>query len=230
MLGKAPLGDSWNHLETLVTSRRSFKFPFTDKSVLPEIISDAINLARWAPSAHNAQPWRYIAFFRDDGKQQEIRKKLVDKMSARFAGDLKRDGKDETTIQVTCEASNRCFSNAPVLILACADMSVMDTYPDEERSRNELVMATQSLAASIQLFLLALEAQGLNACWYCAPLFTRESILDTLGLPRCWFPQAFITAGYGRPLNKNGNRRFPLERSLFTPFNVPGGEEHEKYE
>ena len=51
--------DSKNFTEIL-KNRRSYKYNFDSKLVQKISILESIDLARWAPSAHNAQPWRYI--------------------------------------------------------------------------------------------------------------------------------------------------------------------------
>ncbi|HYA77761.1 MAG TPA: nitroreductase family protein, partial [Verrucomicrobiae bacterium] len=39
-------------------------------------------------------------------------------------------------------------------------------------------------------------AEGLGACWYCAPAFCRETVRKVLGIPADAEPQALITMGY----------------------------------
>jgi F420 biosynthesis protein FbiB-like protein len=75
-------------------------------------------------------------------------------------------------------------------------MADMDRYPDEKRSRNEYLMAVQSTAMAVQNLLLAAHAEGLGACWMCAPLFCPDVVSAELDLPADWQPQALITLGY----------------------------------
>ena len=75
-------------------------------------------------------------------------------------------------------------------------MSDMHHYPDEKRRRAEWTMATQSLALAGQNLLLAAHAEGLGACWLCAPLFCANVVRETLDLPPDWEPQAFISLGW----------------------------------
>jgi nitroreductase len=75
-------------------------------------------------------------------------------------------------------------------------MADMDRYPDPKRRRAEWTMATQSLALAGQNLLLAAHAEGLGACWLCAPLFCPEVVRAALGLPEDWEPQAFISLGW----------------------------------
>ena len=56
-------------------------------------------------------------------------------------------------------------------------------------------MGVQSISASATYLLLAFEVRGLAACWYCAPLFVKEIIKNTLNLPSSFIPMAFFTVG-----------------------------------
>ena len=87
-------------------------------------------------------------------------------------------------------------------------MADMDQYPDDRRQQAERVMAVQSVALAAQNLLLAAHAEGLGACWMCAPLFCPDVVRDALALPEDWEAQALIHAGIsGRTaLSETGNR------------------------
>jgi nitroreductase len=53
----------------------------------------------------------------------------------------------------------------------------------------------QSAAAATQNLLLAASANGLGACWCCAPLFCPGVVRRALGLPAGFAPQALVTLG-----------------------------------
>jgi nitroreductase len=72
----------------------------------------------------------------------------------------------------------------------------MDQYSDASRNQNEKTMAIQSVAMAGQNLLLAAHAQGLGACWMCAPLFCQVVVQKTLQCPADWQPQGLITLGY----------------------------------
>jgi nitroreductase len=57
-------------------------------------------------------------------------------------------------------------------------------------------MAVQSVAMALQNLLLAAHAEGLGACWMCAPLFCPDAVQTALDLPDDWEPQALISLGY----------------------------------
>ena len=66
-----------------------------------------------------------------------------------------------------------------------------------------------SVALAGQNLLLAAHAEGLGACWLCAPLFCPDVVRDTLGLPEDWQPQAFISLGW--PDEVPSKAREPLD-------------------
>jgi F420 biosynthesis protein FbiB-like protein len=174
----------------LIRERRSIR-GYTDRPVERGLIERLLTAAIWAPSAHNRQPWRF-AVIRDD----DTKARLADAMNAVLRADLAADGLTPDQIEAHAARRRARLIRAPVLIVLCITMTDMDEYPDEKRSRAEWVMATQSLALAGQNLLLAAHAEGLGACWLCAPLFCPEVVRDTLGLPPDWEPQAFISLGW----------------------------------
>jgi len=179
----------------ILKERRSYKLKFNSKVVDEKIIVDCIDLARWAPSAHNGQFWRYIIM--EKGK---IRERLIDNMNEKLKIDLLTDGKSELFIRNKIMKTRRNFQEAPYLILLCLDTTELEKYPDPERYENEFILGVQSISASATYLLLAFQMNNLAACWYCAPLFSKEIIKDNLNLPDSYIPMAFIAVGY--PLKK----------------------------
>jgi nitroreductase len=116
-------------------------------------------------------------------------------MGAKLRRDREKEGKSPKVIDEEVHASISRFSQAPVIIVVNATMSGMDVYPDHRRQQIERVMAIQSVAAAIQNMLLAAHAEGLGACWFCAPLFCQKEVRKVLSLSDELHPQAIITLG-----------------------------------
>ncbi len=188
----------------LLKKRRSYKLDFISKEIEKRIIENCIDIARWAPSAHNSQLWRYI--FLDDPQK---RLELIEKINEKLRNDLRNDLKNEEFIENKINKTRVQFLQAPCLILSCADTGDLENYSDKERSENEFILGVQSVSASIMYFLLALEVNGLAACWYSAPLFSKEIVKKTLNLPENFIPMAFITIGY--PLKE---QKLPARKGL----------------
>lgn len=190
-------------LYQIMRDRRSIR-RYTDQPVERALIERLLAAATWAPSAHNRQPWRF-AVIRDD----ETKERLAETMNAVLRADLAADGLPSDQIEAHADRRRERLTRAPVLILLCMTMVDMHGYPDETRRRAEWIMATQSVALAGQNLLLAAHAEGLGACWLCAPLFCPEVVRDALGLPEDWQPQAFISLGW--PDEAPSKDREPLD-------------------
>ncbi len=198
-------------VKKILKNRRSYKSPFAPKSVKNKIIEECIEVARWAPSAHNGQFWRYVILERNT-----LRERLIDKMNEKLRLDLKKDGKSEEFIKSKVEKTRDNFLKAPILILLCLDTSGFEKYSDIERAQKEFLMGVQSISNSATYLLLCFEMKNLAACWYCAPLFAENAIKDFLNLPKSYIPMAFFTVGYPLENIKTPNRK-KLKEIIFEP-------------
>ena len=174
----------------VLKQRRSIR-KYRKDPVPLDVAKRIVETAIYAPSAHNAQPWRFI-IISDQGQKEA----LADAMGRVWLAELKRDHKPKTAAQKHVNVSVKRFTSAPMLVICCLAMEGMDAYPDEERQRNERDLAVQSLAASIQNLLLAAHCEGLGACWFCAPAFCKTAVRQTLKIPDNVEPQALVTLGY----------------------------------
>jgi F420 biosynthesis protein FbiB-like protein len=191
-----------------IRKRRSIR-KYQEKEVDLKIVLKALDVARWSPSAHNAQPWRYIIV-----EDRLLKKRLAENMAAAWIQDLKSNGYSGYQIEQLTEGSISLFSDAPVLLIACLSMEDMHQYPDDERRTSEYLMGVQSVAASIMSLLLALHSLNLGASWYCAPLFCQSIVKETLLIPKEVHPQALITLGYADE-SPQPPPRFNLEEIVF---------------
>jgi F420 biosynthesis protein FbiB-like protein len=115
-------------------------------------------------------------------------------MAKAWAADIAKDGIsiEAKTFKLRVER----LATAPALVLACLSMEDMAKFPDEQRQRCERDLAMQSLAAALQNLLLAAHAEGLGACWFCAPAFCKETVREVLEIPDEVEPEALIAIGY----------------------------------
>jgi coenzyme F420-0:L-glutamate ligase / coenzyme F420-1:gamma-L-glutamate ligase len=161
--------------------------------------------AAQAPSAHNRQPWRFLLVA---DRNDKVR--LANAMGARLAADRRRDGDAEAAIAADVARSFQRITGAPIVLVVALTLADMDRYPDEDRARAEWLMAVQSTAMAGQNVLLAAAAEGLGACWMCAPLFCEPEVKRALSLPADWEIQGLVTLGYAarpaptRPRKKLG--------------------------
>lgn len=198
-------------LYKVLKDRRSIrKYPLKDVS--EDVLLRVFSAARWAPSAHNAQPWRFI-MIKDSG----VKRKLAEAMASEWDKDLSRDGVAPEDRERLIKSSIEQFTKAPILIVVCLTMEDMDKYPDERRQEAEYVMAIQSVAAAIQNMLLAAHAEGLGACWFCAPLFCPEIVREVLEVSEGIKPQALITLGHPAERLEPPPRK-PLESIVYQNY------------
>jgi coenzyme F420-0:L-glutamate ligase/coenzyme F420-1:gamma-L-glutamate ligase len=188
-----------------IRGRRSVR-RYLPREVPDEAVERVLEAARWAPSPHGRQPWRFAVVHKD-----ETKRRLADAMGGEWRLNLEMDGQDAEVVQRRLEGSRRRLLDAPVLILLCLYAEELDAYPDPIRQENETTMAVQSLGAAAQNALLAAYDAGLDAGWMCAPLFAPEEVVGALGLDESLVPHALLTLGYadGDPPKRRG--RMPLE-------------------
>jgi F420 biosynthesis protein FbiB-like protein len=188
----------------LIRSRRSIR-RYTEQPVPLEVIERLLNAAMWAPSAHNRQPWRFVVITSD-----WVKAALAGAWGERLRADRLADGDPPDRVDADAARSYARITSSPVVIAVCLSMVDMDTYADTRRKKAEYTMAAQSTAMAVQNLLLAAHAEGLGACWMCAPLFCPDTVAAALDLPADWEPQALITLGFPANEGKPASRR-PLE-------------------
>ena len=195
----------------LIKTRRSIR-NFKPVKVSREVVNAILDLAKWAPSAHNAQPWRIIVI--DD---DAVKAKLATAMGRAWLSDMLKDGVPRSKAEEIVEVESwQRITESPVVLIACLSMEDMHKYSDRRRQKAEYLMGVQSVSAYIQNLLLLAHYYGLGACWVCAPLFCQNTVRKALGLPREIEPQAMVIMGYAAE-NPEPPPRKPLE--AFSAFN-----------
>jgi coenzyme F420-0:L-glutamate ligase/coenzyme F420-1:gamma-L-glutamate ligase len=197
-------------LATLLQSRRSVR-KYLNRPVSPEFIEQILEAARWAPSPHGRQPWRFAVL-----TAQKLKLRLADEMGSTWLQNLQMDGQNAEIVNIRLEKSRQRILNAPVIIIPCLYLEELDHYPDERRQADEKTMAIQSIGAAIQNMLLMAYDLGLDAGWMCAPLFCPEIVCGVLNLDPRLIPQALITVGYAAA-DPQRRERLPLN-SLIVRF------------
>jgi len=178
------------NLLNVFRSRCSVK-EYLPKEISNKVLFRILEASRWAPSAHNAQPWRFIVI-----QDSATKQKLAKAMASRWDNDMSKNGVPKEQRESLVKASVERFENAPIIIIVCLTMENMDEYPDDRRKKIEYFMAVQSVAAAIENMLLAACGEGLGSCWFCAPLFCQDVVRKILKIPQHVDLQALITLGY----------------------------------
>lgn len=191
-------------LEATITGRRSVRRFRTDP-VPKARIARMLDAARWAPSPHGRQPWRFAVL-----TSAETKARLAEAMGAEWIATLAEDDEPPSVIAARLESSRARIRDAPAIILPCLYLEDLDRYPDPARQAAETTMAVQSLGAAIQNMLLAAYHEGLDMGWMCAPLFCPDAVQSALDLPATWLPQALLPLGYAAADPRRRPRK-PLE-------------------
>ena len=185
-----------------IHGRRSVR-RYLQKRVPEDLVERVLEAARWAPSPHGRQPWRFAVITRE-----ATRERLACAMGEEWRANLEMDGQSAEIVEKRIQGSRRRLFDAPVLLLICLYLEDLDAYPDAERQRGETTMAVQSVGAAAQNALLAAYDLGLDAGWMCAPLFCPERVVGALGLDPKLVPHALLTLGYaeGDPPKRRARR------------------------
>lgn len=187
--------------QDLAQQRRSIRH-FRSESVPRSLIEEILQVAMWAPSPHNVQPWRFTVLTRDADK---IR--LAEAMAARLHDDLRADDIAEETIAQQTARSRWRLTTAPVVVVCSLVRDGLVEYQDARRSHFEWEMAVQSVGAVLQTVFLAAAAHDLGTCWMAAPMYCPDEVRSAVDLPDEYAPQALILMGYAASSGKLRDRR-----------------------
>jgi len=199
-------------LSSVIRKRRSIR-RYQPNPIGRAIIERLLLAATLAPSAHNRQPWRFAVL-----DERRAKERLANAMGERLREDRMADGDDQQAVEADVARSYARITEAPLIIVVCANIRDMDQYPDQRRRQAEHLMAVQSTAMAAQNLLLAAEHEGLGACVMCAPLFCPEVVAEVLTLPSAWQPQMLITVGQ-RGNDGKIRPRLPLHEIVAWPSN-----------
>lgn len=192
-------------LEETLFGRRSVR-NYLDLEVPDEYVERVLEAARWAPSPHGRQPWRFAVITKEETKER-----LAGAMGEAWRENLEMDGQEPEVVEKRLEGSRGRLLDAPALVLVCLYLGDLDEYPDEERQSDEKTMAVQSLGAAVENMLLAAYGLGLDTSWMCAPLFTPEMVVEALNLDASLVPHALITLGYAEGDPPKRRSRKPID-------------------
>ena len=189
-------------LETIIKTRRSVR-KWQDKKVPEDLITQAIELATWAPSGGNAQNWKFYAVF-----NKNVIKQLAD--AAQKVGNQIVTWPEAKQIEnVQRYANVSSFGGAPVLIVIAAAQyqSPVDKLL-EAREKNDPLGAEirkarviadskiQGVASFIAHFLLIIHKMGLGGVWMTGPVMAKAEFEKILKVPKDLDVVAMIPVGY----------------------------------
>jgi 5,6-dimethylbenzimidazole synthase len=191
--GGPPAGiATYEQLLTLARYRRSVRAIDPKREVPDELVEKVLEVARWAPSAGNGQPWEFLVI-RDDvmrGRIAELyAKQMADKREMQEAVWGHRNHIGFTG-----------FRNSPVFVLVLGDPRVIDAYPVRtaiEKGENHFI---SSLAQATVFAHLAVASLGLGSQWVSdvSSPYMSTMLKSWLGIPR--FMKIYDMFGIGYPV------------------------------
>ena len=183
----------------VVRKRRSIHH-FTREEVSEEDLRYILEAARWAPSAGNCQPWRFIIV-----REPENIHKIWESTTG-----IELKISPKRSFRVTPQ---NCIKKAPVIIVVCTDPTA---YEGRQASINSDLFCIQDSANAAMHLLLAVCDRGLGACW--VGMFKEEKLREALNIPQPIKPVAIIPIGHTRSKEKPRPRK-PMEKLvLFESF------------
>jgi len=171
--------NNYAHLLELIRSRRSIR-RFSDQAVSRDDIGCLLEAARWAPSNHNRQPWRFLVI---EDKQQISQ--LAEIVSQGLSERMK--SLPEVASQYTSQFKQYAtfFTNAPVLMVVLHKQPVSVSVSVLAGLKNPDLVSGEplSVAMAVQNLLLAAQALGLGTCVLTGPLLVQDALVGALDLP-----------------------------------------------
>ena len=92
---------------TLLRNRRSVR-TYQDRPIERALLEQMVEAARWAPSPHGRQPWRFAIL-----TQHEPKQRLAEQMGETWHTNLQMDGQSEETVNIRLEKSYRRILRSP---------------------------------------------------------------------------------------------------------------------
>ena len=168
----------------LVVKRRSIR-KFRQDLVDNTVIERILEAGRWAPSASNSQPWRFIVI-----TETGIRRKIAEN-STQFSKEAWRKFPPESARYLAARGGSwdkSTMARVPVFVAVCFRLV--------ENIRDELVLGSVWMA--VENMLLAAANEGLGSCIYTFYNMQEEDkIKEILQVPEDYRIACLIQLGYG---------------------------------
>jgi len=145
---------SIDELCELAMNRRSIRGYQKDKEVPEEVIRKILEIARWAPSGGNGQPWEFIVI-----RDKETRDKIADL----FLKQQEHKKEMEMAVRGDAKMTGAGFRNAPVHIIVLGDPRVNESYPIRTREEKSDSHFYTGLGNATLLIHLAATSLGLGS-------------------------------------------------------------------
>lgn len=188
-----------NEVIHAIKQRRSVR-KFEDKKIENETLKEIIQAGRYAPSAKNDQPWKFIVITKKEAIQDlsnMIKKELRKILKLRFIKKISiKELREKETLMflaaVAFSKEDTIFFNAPALVLVLT---------------KDKLFYDESCACCAQNMMLAAYSLGIGSCWigFASVLGLNKKLLQKIGVPKGYHISAALIFGY------------PMETSMKLP-------------
>ena len=187
--------------ELLTTTRSVRKRLDLTRPVSRGVITECLQIAMQAPTASNAQDWRWLVIT-DPGKRAAIAD-IYRSIGERYLPQMAEFESDPQTQRVLASAMSLTdkLADVPVHVIPCLQRRF---------DGNDLVVASSAWASIIPAgwsFLLALRSRGLGSVWTTMHLAREREVAELLGIPdtvtqAALFPVAYTIGTDFRPASR----------------------------
>jgi nitroreductase len=182
----------YTELLELLKSRRSIR-EFTARPVDRDTILRILEAARWAPSNHNRQPWKFIVL-QDTAAIRDLAECVREHLSAKLKAlpSIPAEYASEMVEYATF------FADAPVLIVVLHKRPISAAASVLEGVANPALVSGEALsvAMAVQNLLLAAHALGLGTCVLTGPLLVDKVVMEKLKIPAGLDLNCLVALGY----------------------------------
>ncbi len=179
-------------LFSLIRERRTVR-AFKTEEIPDEYIEKILEIARWAPSAANSQPWEFI-IVRDKNTRERIVEVYEEHLIPKCKIEETRDG----GLKFAFPTTGAGFRDAPVFIIVLGDPRLNEAFPLKALKERGDAHFYSSLANAVLLIHLAASTLGLGSQYVsdASSPFMEAMIKNLLGVPEPYEIYELIPIGY----------------------------------
>ena len=176
--------------ELLTTTRSVRKRLDLTRPVSRDVILECIRLAMQAPTASNAQDWRWLVI--TDADKRAAIADIYGSIGAEYLAQAAATASDPQTQRVYRSAAGltKTLAQVPVHVIPCL------TRPIDETNRLVAASAWASIIPAGWSFLLALRSRGLGSVWTTMHLAKEREVAELLGIPATATQAALFPVAY----------------------------------
>jgi len=201
--------------ELLSTTRAVRKRLDPTRPVGRDVIVDCVQLAMQAPTASNAQDWRWLVI--TDADKRAAIAEIYRSIGAEYLAHAAATEPDPQTRRVYRSALGltETLAEVPVHVIPCLQRRI------DESDRVVAAAAWASIIPAGWSFLLALRSRGLGSVWTTMHLAKEREVAELLGIPATVTQAALFPVAYTIGTDFKPASRPPAETITF--WNAWGG-------